>query len=162
MAEILAMFEAEMAEEQNEDLQKRIFASNMTPAEYLAMVTTCFDAQQYKNIILDDAKIKLLDSHLSHISKIYPYMAKNRSNEKVIAQKSKVELENCIKEIKKELYHLRMITENQLPELKILIDIEIELKNQKIVRAEQRAIVDGLKQELYKYKSKEKNDPAIR
>ena len=95
MAEVTT-FGAKMLEDQKTDLQRRIQDSNMTAADYLAMVTTSFDAQQTRETILDDRDVKLLDSHLARISEIYLSIAKNRADEKVIAQNTKIDLDENI------------------------------------------------------------------
>lgn len=43
MSEKITMFNIEMTKEQKDDLQKRIHDINMTPSEYLRMLTIFFD-----------------------------------------------------------------------------------------------------------------------
>ena len=136
MAELIG-YTFKVTDEQKENLQNRIKGSNLQAGEYLQMLVNAFDAQQHRETIVDDADVNLLDSHLARISEIYLSMAKNRADEKQIAQDSKVELENTIKTLKAELFDLKEITKTQLDELRINTDIEVELAIQRVSTAAQ-------------------------
>ena len=136
MAELIG-YTFKVTDEQKENLQNRIKGSNLQAGEYLQMLVNAFDAQQHRETIVDDADVNLLDSHLARISEIYLSMAKNRADEKQIAQDSKIELEDTIKTLKAELFDLKEITKTQLDELRINTDVEIELAIQRVATAEQ-------------------------
>ncbi len=136
MAELIG-YTFKVTDEQKENLQNRIKGSNLQAGEYLQMLVNAFDAQQHRETMVDDADVNLLDSHLARISEIYLSMAKNRADEKQIAQDSKIELEDTIKTLKAELFDLKEITKAQLDELRINTDVEIEVAIQRVATAEQ-------------------------